>query len=99
LALLGLWVALNAGDLVTTLLALHCGGRCGHEGNPIYLALLARGGAWPVLLNKGLTTMAGAGLLAVGWRHLPRGCFWLAVAVDVGMTLAVANNLVWLIVR
>ena len=84
---------------MTTLLALHCGLSCGRETNPLSLALLAQGGERALLLEKELTTMAGVGLLAVDWLHLPRGCFWLAVAVNVGMAFTVANNLFWLVLR
>ena len=99
LALLGAWVLLNVADVTSTLLAMRCGGPCGHfqESNPISLALVGQGGVRALLLAKGLTTAAGVGLLAVGWRHLPRGCFWLAVAVNVGMAFTVANNFFWLV--
>jgi hypothetical protein len=101
LALFVLWCALSAGDVLTTTAILHCGARCGHEGNPLAALLWHRGGVIALVLEKLLI----AAVLAPGaWAlhrplRTPRLALWALIVVDALAAITVANNVVLLVLR
>ncbi len=81
-ALIGLFAALNIGDLVSTWVDLHAGLR---EGNPFMNMLLAQHGFGALIAYKALVVMI-VGLVMISlWPARPR---------LVALTLAICNLLV-----
>ncbi len=83
LALLGMFAALNIGDLVSTWLDLHAGLR---EGNPFMSMLLAQHGFGALICYKVLVVSVVGVITALLWNARPR---------LVGVTLLVCDLLVF----
>ena len=97
LALLALWILLNAADLATTIALLHH--TIGQESNPLALALLARGGLAALAWLKLGITAAGMGVAMFarwGWQ-MPRVSTLALLVGDALLAIAVANNAVHLL--
>ena len=82
-ALIGLFAALNCGDLVSTWLDLHAGLR---EGNPFMSLLLAQHGFGALIVYKLMVVALVAIITIVLWSVRPR---------LVGVTLGICNLLVF----
>lgn len=91
LLLIGLFVLLNVGDLLSTYLALGIGMR---EGNPLMSALLARFG-FGALIGYKLMVIAvvGIGVVALRQTH-PRLARITIIACDALVLLAVLLNVI-----
>lgn len=87
--LLGLFTALNAGDLISTWIDLHAGL---HEGNPFMSFLLSQHGFGALILYKILVVTLVSVITATLWDERPRLVGYTLLACDLLVFTAVIVN-------
>jgi hypothetical protein len=89
IALMGLFAALNVGDLVSTWIDLHAGL---HEGNPLMSQLLGSYGFGALIVYKIFVVSLVSGITLVLWSVRPRMVGMTLLACDVLVFGAIAVN-------